>query len=249
MSKDAHEAGFDATVKMGVVVEPGDEYSILDVTLVIQAKNRTAAPIPLKHPYTLSTVFAHRATAEDSSGPLAVSSEPNKSRKGTHGNPQTMKGVRFENRPPIDAGGSYSWTVNFRRRISAKLEHNVLMFSYPMKIQHRFQGLRVGSHHLECTFTFLKPVRDRWSRFKRYRTFVRDNHMLVTKVEYARRATICHIDPFDISASDPMPLLQFTCIYGFPRLWTHILTSLVTILGTIAVEVAGKLMLEHFIGW
>lgn len=222
--KAARSHGFDADVEMQTDVVPESDGTVLSIVLKISAKNRADFPVPLTEPYSLATEYAQDLAASDESGDLDISF--------FHGRPSIM----FNGRPEIAPNGAYTWTIRFKRRVSAQLERNVLLLRYTLATQNEFQSLPVHSHRFECTFRFVKPSYDRWRIWKEYRTILRDNRKLIGRVDHEADATICRVAAFTVGADDPTAMLHFVCIYGFARRWSHAITTAATLVATVLIQ-------------
>lgn len=217
--------GFDAHVTMDVDVVPEETQTVLCVKLVITAHNRSDEPVRFTKPYILPIPFASDVIAYD-----------DRPEKLVHRYHNHQPSIVFLKRDPIPGGGSYTWTVELKRKANIHLENDLLLFEYKLKAQTEFQGERVHAHHFKCRFRFEGPRYDRWRFWKEYRIRVRENRQLIVRVSNQSKATVCTLDPFSVGADDPAPTLMFVCLYGFARRWAYLLTSLVSIGVTVVLE-------------
>jgi hypothetical protein len=173
----------------------------LRIHLRVQALNNTRRNLAFRdHTYGLRLRDATEIVAADSLGLLAAKHVKNR------------LSVGFPNRPPIPAGGSYSWTLEFTTPGNLRGEEQVISGPYRIIPQNDFLGAPVKLHTFWYDFVFHKPTEDRLAFAKEYKVIQANNRGLRPVIEQKRQFTRCSFEQFQLGHNEQLNI-HFTCLY------------------------------------
>jgi hypothetical protein len=184
----------------GVVHVPFDGKP-LRIFLHIQALNNTRRNLVFRdHTYGLRLREAVEIAASDTLGPL------------TTRHAKSRLSVGFPDRPPIPAGGSYSWTLEFTTPGNLSADGQVISGPYKIIPQNDFLGVPVKLHTFWYDFLFHKPPEDRLAFAKEYKIIQANNRGLRPVIEQKRQITRCSFQQFQLGYDEDLNI-HFTCLY------------------------------------
>lgn len=207
MTQPIDKAGDESiTAEVDATVDVPSKGGPLRVSLKIRAVNTTHRNLPFTSgaDYKLALKKATDISADDAYGKLATQHEDDK------------LAVTFAGRPPIPAGGSYGWTLEFSTPGMFHSEAGVISGPYTLIPQHEFLGVPVRFHTFWYEFIFRKPD-DAFAWFKEYKVIQSNNRGLRPVIKQGRSLTRCGFEQFQLGKDEGLRL-HFTCLYRPARI-------------------------------